>query len=330
MSRPQTPDVRAHQEFPPALTQLAQAQAGVVSRSQICFLGITDAALDRMVRQGWWRQIARGIYYTAPTDPTWNGLAWAGVLIGGHRARLGPEASGFLHNLVDEAPRPVDVLVPVGRSARVGGEWRFSRERPGARSARSVADPHRLTVEDTVLDLCAVASEGDVVALLTTAVQRRKTTPRRLIAAMNARSRYRHRRLVADILGDVAAGAESPLEMRFLHDVERPHGLPRGVRQQSRRGLPYASDVGYDDYQVLVELDGRKGHVGVGLFRDMKRDNRFAILEWITLRYSWYDVVHRPCVVAFEIAAALVARGWDGMPTRCFRCVDVPEIELCG
>ena len=168
------------------------------------------------------------------------------------------------------------------------------------------------------------------MALLTTAVQRRKTTPRRLIAAMNERSRYRHRQLVADILGDVAAGAESPLEMRFLHDVERPHGLPRGGRQQSRRGLPYVSDVGYDDYQVLVELDGRKGHEGVGLFRDMKRDNRFALLEWITLRYGWYDVVHRPCVVAFEVGAVLVGRGWDGTPTRCSRCVGVPEIELCG
>jgi Transcriptional regulator, AbiEi antitoxin len=232
VARPDTPDVRAHQEFPAALTELVLAQAGVVSRKQAHFLGVSDATLKRMLRQGWWRHLARGIYQTAPTDPSWNGLAWAGVLIGGDRARLGPEASSFLHNLVDEAPRPVDVLVPIGRSARVGGEWRFSRERPGARSARSVDDPPRLTVEDTVLDLCAVASEGNV-ALLTTAVQRRKTTPRRLLAAMNERSRYRHRWLVAEILGDVAAGAESPLEMKFLRDVERPHGLPPAIASRA-------------------------------------------------------------------------------------------------
>jgi hypothetical protein len=322
--------VRAHQEFPTALTELAKAQAGVVSREQVRFLGVTDAASERMLREGWWRHLARGIYQTAPTDPTWDGLAWAGVLIGGNRARLGPAASAFLHNLVEDAPRPIDVLVPVGRSARIGGEWRFSRERPGARSARSVNDPPRLTVEDTVLDLSATASEGGLVALMTTAVQRRKTTPRRLLAAMNERSRCRHRQLLADILGDVAAGAESPLEMRFLHDVERPHGLPRGDRQQSRRGMPYASDVGYDDYQVLVELDGRKGHEGDGLFRDMKRDNQFALIEWITLRYGWYDVVQRPCLVAFEIAAALVARGWNSLPTRCFRCLNATDLDLLG
>jgi hypothetical protein len=322
--------VRAHQEFPAALTELAKAQAGVVSREQVRLFGVTDAAVERMLREGWWRHLARGIYQTAPTDPTWNGLAWAGVLIGGDRARLGPEASGFLHNLVDEAPRPIDVLVPVGCSARVGGDWRFSRERPGARSARSVNDPARLTVEDTVLDLSAIASEGDLVGLLTAAVQRRKTTPRRLLTAMNERSRYKHRKLVTDILGDVAAGAESPLEMRYLHDVERPHGLPCGDRQRSRRGLPYWTDVGYDEYQVLVELDGRKGHEGVGRFRDMKRDNRFALVEWITLRYGWYDVVDRPCVVAFEVASALAARGWNGLPTRCFRCINAADLDLIG
>jgi hypothetical protein len=302
----------------------------MVSREQVHLLGVSDPVTERLLREGRWRSVGQGIYHTSSSQPTWQGLAWAGVLIGGDGARLGARASGFLHDLVDDAPRPVDVLVPVGRSARVGGEWRFSRERPGARSPRSVHSPPRLTIEDTVLDLCAVATEGNVVALLTTAVQRRKTTPRRLLASMNERSRYKHRRLVADILGDVAAGAESPLEMRFLHDVERPHGLPRGDRQQSRRGLPYASDVGYDDYQVLVELDGRKGHEGVGLFRDMKRDNQFALIEWITLRYGWYDVVHRPCVVAFEIAAALVARGWDGLPSRCFRCINMPETDLGG
>jgi hypothetical protein len=218
----------------------------------------------------------------------------------------------------------------VGRSARIGGEWHFSRERPGARSQRSVDAPPRLTIEDTVLDLSSAATEGDLVALLTKAVQSRRTTPGRLLKAMNERSRYKYRKLVADILGDVAAGAESPLEMRYLHDVERPHGLPRGDRQQSRCGLPYQSDVGYDEYQVLVELDGRKGHEGVEQFCDMRRDNRFALIEWITLRYGWYDVVNRPCVVAFEIAAALIARGWNGMPTRCFRCINAIDSDLLG
>jgi hypothetical protein len=230
--------VKARDQLPIAIAQIVEAQAGVVSREQLRLLDVSEAAMDRLLRQGWWRSLAPGVYHTAPSDPTWNGFAWAGVLIGGDGARLGPRASGFLHNLVDEAPRPVDVLVPVGRSARIGGEWRFSRERPGARSARSLGAPPRLTVEDSVLDLSATGSEAELVALVTKAVQSRRTAPRRLLRAMNERSRYKHRRLLADILGDVAAGAESPLEMKFLHQVERPHGLPRGNRQRRRHGLP--------------------------------------------------------------------------------------------
>jgi hypothetical protein len=321
-------DVRARHEIPVALTQLAEAQAGVISREQLHLLGVSDDVAKRLLRDRRWQSLARGIYHTLPSDPTWHGLAWAGVVMGGDGARLGPHASGFLHNLVDEAPQPIDVLVPMGRSARVGGEWHFSRERPEARSTRSFGAPPHLTVEDTVLDLSAPASESELVALVTKAVGGRRTTPRRLLEAMNERSRYRHRRLLADILGDVAAGAESPLEMKYLHQVERPHGLPRGNRQQRRHGLPYLSDVGYDEYRVLVELDGQTGHEGIGRFRDMNRDNQFALIAWITLRYGWYDVVYRPCLVAFQVAAALVARGWNDLPTRCPQCANATDADL--
>ena len=86
------------------------------------------------------------------------------------------------------------------------------------------------------------------------------------------------------------------------------------------RGLPYVSDVGYDAYRVLVELDGREGHQGTGRFRDMWRDNRFALLDCLTLRYGWFDVVERPCEAAWQLAAALIEGGWTGLPTRCDRC----------
>jgi hypothetical protein len=92
-----------------------------------------------------------------------------------------------------------------------------------------MGNPPRLTAEDTVLDLSASASEADLVAMVTKAAQSRRTTPSRLLEAMNERGRCRHRRLLADILNDVAVGAESPLELKYLHDVERPHGLPPGI-----------------------------------------------------------------------------------------------------
>ena len=52
------------------------------------------------------------------------------------------------------------------------------------------------------------------------------------------------------------------------------------------------------------------------------------LIEWITLRYGWFDVVAPTVSGGFQIAAALVARGWSGLPTRCFRCVNVPDLDL--
>ena len=125
-----------------------------------------------------------------------------------------------------DAPEPLDVLVPRARRADIAGPWRFIRETAGVR-ARSVGDPPRLPVESTVLDLADTRDAGEVVGLVTTAVQRRLTTVKRLRQELGRRARHRHRALLGDLLADVGAGADSPIELRYLRDVERPHGLPR-------------------------------------------------------------------------------------------------------
>ena len=292
----------------------------MVSREQMLGCGMSRHVLDRLLSTDRWRRLQRGIYLTVPALPDWPSLAWAGLLLGGDQARLGPQASGYLHGLRTQPPSPIDVLVPDGSRTAGDDRWRFVGERAPARSARCVGSPPRLPVATTVLDLCAAASEGDVVGLVTTAVQRRLTTTERLAHELGERSRHRHRTLLAGLLADVEAGAESSLEVAYLRDVERRHGLPRGRRQGRRFGLPYVSDVGYDEYALLVELDGRAGHQGVGRFRDMRRDNQFALVSWLTLRYGWFDVVERPCSVAAQVASVLRSRGWAGTPGRCSRC----------
>lgn len=282
--------------------RLANAQSGVLSREQVLSFDVSRHIIARLLNDDRWRMIDRGIYLTLPVEPSWLALAWAGILIGGVGARLGPNASGFLYKLVELEPIPVDVLVPVARYAQRHGPWHFHRERAGARSASTHGSLPRLDVEATVLELCAKSTEGEIVGLISTAVQRRLTTPGRLSKALAARRRQRHRRLINDLLRDVAVGAESRLEVSYLRKVERAHGLPDGNRQRRRHGLPYFTDVGYDDYALLIELDGRVGHEGTDRFRDMERDNRFALVDWTTLRYGWYDVVERPCEVAAQVA----------------------------
>jgi very-short-patch-repair endonuclease len=305
---------------PADLLTLADLQAGIVTREQALGHGLRRAALYRLVRDDIWRRVSPGIFLTAPVAPSWAALAWCGVLIGGGTSRLGGLAAAYLHGLAGLPPGPILVLVPATRARpTVSGPWVFRRERAGARSPRTVGSPPRLTVEDTVLDLVAEARDAKTVAhWVTTAVQDRLTTPEQLRRAAGRRRALANRRVLSVLIDDVAAGARSVLEVDYLRNVERHHGLPVGRRQDRQRGTEV--DVYYDDYAMLVELDGRRGHTGAGRFRDMRRDNAAARQGLLTLRYGYADVHDRACEVAFEVGAILASRGWPGTVGRCDWC----------
>ena len=313
--------MHARQEVPEALIRLAASQGGVVSREQASSFGLGSSAVDRLIRQHIWCRLARGVYLTAAVPPSWLALAWSGLLIGGDRARLGGLAAAHQWGLTQTEPRPIQILVPAaGSTPRVAGPWYFRRERPGARQSARYGDPPRTTIEDTVLDLIddPEADPQMVVHWLTTAAQTRRTTTKRILRAASSRRFLRHRGLLEKLAVDVAAGARSPLELDFLRLVERPHGLPVGHRQAARRGTEV--DVLYQEYGVLIELDGRLGHDGVGRFRDMRRDNASTSDGLATLRYGFADVHGIPCEVAIQVAGILTLRGWIGTAQRCRNC----------
>jgi len=157
----------------PDLLHLADLQAGVLSTSQVTDFGLGRHSVARLVQTGQWRRLDRGICYVRGQPPPWEALAWAGVLLGGDRARIGGAGAGYLHGLLDAAPARVPVLVPHARTVAARGPWTFRRERPGVRSPSTVGSPPRLCVEDTVLDLCARVEAVEVVRLVTRAVQSR-------------------------------------------------------------------------------------------------------------------------------------------------------------
>ncbi len=312
--------MRPRQDPDARLLALAEAQSGVVTLGQAADLGVGTWAARRLAGEQWQR-MAPGVFYLGLGAPPWDAQAWAGVLIGGQRARIAGASAAYLHRLASEAPSTVEVLVPLDRQVRDRWPWTFRRERPGVRDARSPGAPARTTVEDTVLDLVDRATTaGEVQGLVAHAIQQRRTTVARLRHAAAGRARLRHRRLVDALLDDVAVGAETPLELAYLHHVERAHGLPRGVRQHRAPHGSAVRDVVYEEFAVVVELDGRMGHEGAGRFRDMERDNAAAVAGELTLRYGWHDVADRACVAAFQLGAVFARRGWDDEPRRCRHC----------
>jgi hypothetical protein len=118
----------------------------------------------------------------------------------------------------------------------------------------------------------------------------------------------------------------SILEYRFVNRVERPHGLPAGTRQRlARRGRrTQYSDVAYEEYATLVELDGRAAHPESSRDLDTRRDNANAADGWITLRYGWIEVSGHSCEVAAQLALTLRRRGWPGTLRRCSATCRIP------
>ncbi len=300
----------------PALWDLAEAQRGVLSRHQILALGGTDAMIRRLLREGRWHRVVSGIVSTS-RRPEWLGWVWAGLLLGGSSAVVGGAAAAHLHGITGQ-PDVVDIWAP-GKSPRWRHPWRFHRQ---FRSGRG--EPAKVSLEQATMDVCSIGDADEIAATLASAVSTRRTTPERLRLSAQAQPCLRHRRLILELLEDVGAGAESPLEVRYLRDVERAHGLPPGDRQVSVSSGT-RSDVGYLELGVLVELDGVLGHSGTGAWRDWERDNAHALGQFTTLRYGWQDIVSRPCAVARQVAEALGQGGWMGIPTRCRSCRHLPS-----
>lgn len=105
-----------------------------------------------------------------------------------------------------------------------------------------------------------------------------------------------------------------------MRDVEKAHGLPNAIRQSpSDRGRRH-HDSEYDEYGLVVEVDGRLGHeLWSDRVRDGRRDRRILGASKVTTRVFWVDVAVTPCQTAMELAAILRSRGWTGGARACRR-----------
>lgn len=293
----------------PGLIRLLNAQGGVITRTQALGIGVTEARIDRLLSAGHWRRVHPGIY-SAFGPPAGVARAWVGVLAGGAGACVGGWGAAHLLGLVPTCPDRVEIWSE--RQLRDRGFLVFRRgHRP------STGSPPRARAAATIVDLAAEINEDRLVTLLAEAAFKRITTPDDVLAELAGRGRHPARKLLRTLLGDVANGVMSPLERRYLIHVERAHGLPEGVRQ-ALVGAPV--DVAYPGYQVVIELDGAQWHAGARSRRDADRDHLRAASGVITLRFTWADVVTRPCEVAVQVVAVLRGRGWTGEAHRCARC----------
>jgi hypothetical protein len=310
-----------------------ELQAGVVTRSQALASGVTDKIIAAHLRRGRWQRLQRGVYATFSGTPSRECLLWAAVLRAGPRSVLSHQTAAQLWRLSAAEPARIHITMPMGSPAPLVPGVIMHYSARVLQERHPVLAPPRTTVEATALDLASgSASAEDAIAWVLTAIASRQTTSERVAAALRARRRMRWRTAILLALDPLSSGVHSILEYRFVNRVERPHGLPEGTRQRLvlRGQRRQYSDVAYDDYTTIVELDGRVAHPERSRHLDAERDNANAADGWITLRYGWTEVSQRSCEVAAQLGSALRRRGWPGSLRRCGPACRLPEAELTG
>ncbi|HET9894167.1 MAG TPA: type IV toxin-antitoxin system AbiEi family antitoxin domain-containing protein [Streptosporangiaceae bacterium] len=305
---------------PQSCQDIAQLQGGVISRRQALIGGMPPDVIDWRLRGGWWQPVHRGVYATFTGELPRTAILWAAMLRAGTGAALSHQTAAELFKLRDRPSQLIHVTIPRSRRVEAIAGVVIHRSDRLSRLVHPTLQPQRVRLEETVLDLVHQATKFDTAFnVACVACQRGLTRPEILVQAMADRPKLRWRKELAQGLGDIGAGVHSLLEYRYLHSVERPHGLPAAVRQarvvaDSRQR--YLDNL-YQDYLLCVELDGRQAHPDEQRRQDMQRMNAITQQGITTLRYCWADVDRRPCQTAAQIASLLHRLGWQGQPRQC-------------
>lgn len=307
----------------PDLTDLLRwMQDGVVSRQQLLALGATDNDIRRMVRRKELTRAHPGVFVNHTGQLNRQQREWVAVLAAWPAALARESAlpiaqNGVIHIAVDQRR---DVQVPdrvvIHRTKHLDQRADLSRR------------PPCVHLEHALIDVMAARLAGDNVPaafrVLTEVAHTRRTNPERLLSTLDARHRVPHRTTIRALLIDLRDGACSVLERGYLHRVERAHGLPRGSRQHTSRatGNRTDKDVRYDDYGVIVELDGRAFHDNpLARDDDARRDlAELATADAVTARVTYGLVFRDTCRTAAWVARVLHRHGWRGPFRRCAAC----------
>jgi predicted transcriptional regulator of viral defense system len=302
------------------MADVLDRQEGVITHGQAIDAGLTRHAIEARLDSRRWQRLYRGVYATYSGPIPRAAMLWGAILRVGDSAVLSHHTAAETWKLSDRALSSIHVSVPrrAGKVDVPGLVVHYSSRLPQARHPARL--PPQTTIEDTVLDLSALATTAeDAAAWAIKACQRRLTTAERVRNAMTLRHRTRWRRDIADALTEVREGVHSPLELRYKRNVESKHLLPRGERQvlAIRGSQRRYHDVRYAEYGVCVELDGVTAHPQESRRRDAKRDNDNTLEGLLTLRYDWIPIAYHSCSVALEVGQLLRNRGWPGTVSPC-------------
>jgi hypothetical protein len=306
---------------------LLSVQHGIVDRGQALEAGFTRRQIEYRLKSAAWRTLYPTVYTTFSGPIPREARLWAAVRLAGDGAMLSHQTAAEIHGIVDKPlGTEIHITVPSCRRPVRRRDVHGIIIHRSDQSKPQFVGPFKLprtTVEDTVLDLATSAPTFDrAYGWIARAASRKLVTVGGLRAALAQRRRARWREWLNEALEEAADGVHSSLELRYVRDVERAHGLPRSQHQGRRRldGKVHYRDNWYPDYLVVVEIDGPSYHQNEQVQHDHHRDNLNLALDGVkTHRFGPVAVTERACETAVMVAATLQRNGWQRSPRPCDR-----------
>jgi very-short-patch-repair endonuclease len=284
---------------------LAAAQHGVVSRTQLLAAGVTGHQVDNAVRRGRLHRLHQGVYAVGHTAlPAYAGEQ-AALLAYGLGAVLSHLSAGELWRILRAGAHEVHVTV-VGRhlASRPG----IRVHRGGTLTPADIRTRERLPLTSparTLIDLATQLDPDAWEAALSQARFLRLIRDGELERALDAAPGRPGSAAVRAHLARESGPqlTESKAERLFLHLV-RQAGLPEPRTQQRIAG--FRVDAVWPEHRLIVELDGIEGHGHRSAFeRDRRRDAILIAKGWRVIRFTWPQLDRQPLYVIATLSAAL-------------------------
>jgi very-short-patch-repair endonuclease len=209
---------------------------------------------------------------------------------------------------------PVHLTVDIRRSGRGTPGVVLHRTRELADPLRRVDGLPVTCVERALVDTWGRPGgvrRTDLRAAAITAVRRRLCSPRQVLAEIERRPCLPGRASLVTLVGLLADGCQSELEIWGCVQVLRAPGMPAFVQQRrvDAGGRTWHLDAAYDEVLLAVEMDGAAYHGSRDQReKDIRRDALLATVGWQTLRFGYRRLTGDPEGCRREIRAVHDAR----------------------
>ena len=290
-------------------------QHGVFTAGQARAAGFSREAMRHRLSVGQWERMSELVFRVPGSPPTWEQRLLALVLGSGPQAAASHRSAAALLGIPGFERRGAPEVTTPRRRRHRTGDGIVHRWRPFPDHHLTRIDGIVTTrVARTLVDLAGVLHPGRTARAVDNCLAAELVSLESLratfleIAGRGRKGVAAMRAILGEREGDYVAPA-SELEALFL-ELILAAALPEPLRQ-FHAGDDHdwigRIDFAYPPLGLLIELDGRRHHSALlDRLADERRDSRLRAGGWRdVVRFSWYDVAHRPADVLARLRELL-------------------------